>query len=53
MSLTFLELFNCANVTADRQVVERSILIKNLLEDIPDATTSGDPIPIMNVSCPT
>lgn len=34
----------------DRQVAERSILIKNLLDDIPDASTSGEAIPIMNAS---
>jgi len=33
----------------DRQVAERSILIRNLLDDIPDASTSGEAIPIMNV----
>ncbi len=45
--------FDCANVQADRQVAERSILIKNLLDDIPDATVGGEAIPIMNVSHPT
>lgn len=34
----------------EREVAERSILIKNLLADIPDASTSGEAIPIMNVS---
>ncbi|EZF28032.1 E3 ubiquitin ligase complex SCF subunit sconC [Trichophyton rubrum D6] len=34
-------------VTIERQVAERSILIKNMLEDLGD---SGEPIPIPNVN---
>lgn len=36
-----------ANSDVERQVAERSILIKNLLEDL--GTESGEPIPIPNV----
>lgn len=35
---------------ADRNVAERSVLIKNMLEDLGDASTS-EVIPIPNVSC--
>jgi len=38
-----------ADITVDRQVVERSILIKNLLEDLPDQSTT-ESIPIPNVN---
>lgn len=40
----------CANLypRPDRDVAERSVLIKNMLEDLGD---SGEAIPIPNVSC--
>jgi len=38
-----------ADITVERAVVERSILIKNLLEDLPDASTT-ESIPIPNVN---
>jgi S-phase kinase-associated protein 1 len=37
------------DITVDRQVAERSILIKNLLEDLGGESTD-EPIPIPNVS---
>jgi hypothetical protein len=42
----------CANLypRPDRDVAERSVLIKNMLEDLGD---SGEAIPIPNVSCLT
>jgi hypothetical protein len=40
-----------ADQFAERAVVERSILIKNLLEDLPDASTT-ESIPIPNVRSP-
>lgn len=42
-----LETLQADRVTTERQVAERSILIKNLLEDL--GTESGEPIPIPNV----
>jgi len=50
VSRNFSKPFHCADARTDRQVAERSILIKNLLDDIPDATVGGEAIPIMNVS---
>jgi len=38
-----------AELKVERQVAERSILIKNLLEDLPEASTT-EPIPIPNVN---
>lgn len=37
----------CTNMYLDRDVAERSVLIKNMLEDLGD---SGEAIPIPNVS---
>lgn len=40
-----------AIIELDRQVAERSVLIKNLIEDIGDeGITADNPIPIPNVS---
>ena len=38
-----------ADITVDKEVAERSILIKNMVGDLGDEATS-DPIPIPNVS---
>jgi hypothetical protein len=38
---------------ADRIVAERSILIRNMLEDLGDEQVIGQAIPIPNVSPPT
>jgi S-phase kinase-associated protein 1 len=38
-----------ADITVDREVAERSILIKNMVGDLGEEATS-DPIPIPNVS---
>jgi S-phase kinase-associated protein 1 len=38
-----------ANSEADRAVAERSMLIKNLLDDIGDNTDPNNPIPVQNV----
>lgn len=41
----------CANThPPDRKVAERSMLIKNMIEDL--GTPGDEPIPIMNVSRP-
>jgi hypothetical protein len=40
-----------ADPTTERAVAERSILIKNLLDDLPDSANT-EAIPIMNVSRP-
>jgi S-phase kinase-associated protein 1 len=40
-----------ANSSVERQVIERSVLVKNLLGDLGDSTISKEnPIPIMNVN---
>ncbi|CAF3440511.1 E3 ubiquitin ligase complex SCF subunit scon-3 [Fusarium graminearum] len=39
-----------ANIEVDRVVAERSMLIKNMLEDVGDEITQGNPIPIPNVN---
>lgn len=38
-------------ISTDRVVAERSMLIKNMLEDVGDEITQGNPIPIPNVCC--
>jgi len=37
-------------VTVDRVVAERSVLIKNLIEDLGDEAVAGTPIPLPNVN---
>jgi S-phase kinase-associated protein 1 len=43
----FLTTSDQVNVPVHRKIAERSVLIKNLLEDLGDVTT--EPIPIPNV----
>lgn len=38
-----------ATITVDRAVAERSVLIKNLIEDLGEEAIASTPIPIPNV----
>ena len=42
----------CSNRLTDRPVAERSMLIKNLIEDLGDEAIASSPIPIPNVNDP-
>ncbi|KAK3990233.1 Skp1 family, dimerization domain-containing protein [Cladorrhinum sp. PSN332] len=39
-----------AHITVDREVAMRSILIKNLIEDLGDGAVATEPIPLINVN---
>lgn len=45
-----LESNDGAKIEIDRQVGERSVLIKNLIEDLPEDEVAGQAIPISNVN---